>query len=216
MMPFMLTVFFTAILIVRLYGLYSPRAIARSAFVLVAIGTAWLAFVIRNEWSTPPVILGLFIVGLGQGALVTLLFNVLVTASPKEMAGDVGSLRGVTQNLAAAIGTAMVGAFVVGLLSAAIMTRASANPVITAELKDQVDLTNLNFMRGLQVEERLKTLTDATPAQIKAALEINTEASIQSLKIGFLVMSGLALLSLVPCGWLPNHKPGEGKPAGAK
>ena len=41
---------------------------------------------------------------------MTLLFNVLVTASPKELAGDVGSLRGVTQNLAAAVGTAVVGA----------------------------------------------------------------------------------------------------------
>lgn len=216
MMPFMLTVFFTAILVVRLYPKFTPRTIARGGFVLVAFGTAWLAFVIRNEWSTPPVILGLFIVGLGQGALVTLLFNVLVTSSPKEMAGDVGSLRGVTQNLAAAIGTAMVGAFVVGLLSAAIMTRANANPVITEELRNQVDLTNLNFMRGLQVKERLTTLTTATPEQVEAALQINTEASIQSLKIGFLVMSGLALLSLVPCGWLPNQKPGEGKPAGTR
>ena len=40
---------------------------------------------------------------------MTLLFNVLVTASPKELAGDVGSLRGTAQNLAAAVGTAVVG-----------------------------------------------------------------------------------------------------------
>jgi len=36
--------------------------------------------------SVFPVILGLITVGLGQGALVTLLFNVLVTSSPKELA----------------------------------------------------------------------------------------------------------------------------------
>ena len=81
MMPFMLTVFFTAILIVRLYERFTPRQIAICSFVLVAVGTAWLAFVVRNNWSTPPVIAGLITVGLGQGALVTLLFNVLVTAS---------------------------------------------------------------------------------------------------------------------------------------
>src|SRR5262249_58174583 len=102
MMPFMLTVFFTAILIVRLYGRFTPRQIATGAFLLVAVGTAWLAFVVRNDWSVPPVIAGLIVVGLGQGALVTLLFNVLVTASPKELAGDVGGLRGGTQTLAAA------------------------------------------------------------------------------------------------------------------
>lgn len=106
MMPFLLTVFFTAILIVRLYGRFTPRQIARYGFLLVFVGTTWLAFVVTNNWSTLPVMAGLVVVGLGQGALVTLLFNVLVTAAPKEAAGDVGSLRGVTQNLAAAVGTA--------------------------------------------------------------------------------------------------------------
>jgi predicted MFS family arabinose efflux permease len=56
MMPFMLTVFFTAILIVRLYRRFTPRQIATGAFLLVAVGTAWLAFVVRNDWTTAPVI----------------------------------------------------------------------------------------------------------------------------------------------------------------
>ncbi len=208
MMPFMLTVFFTAILIVRLYSKFSPRRIAIASFVLVSIGTAWLAFVIRNEWSTVPVIAGLITVGLGQGALVTLLFNVLVTAAPKELAGDVGSLRGVTQNLAAAVGTALVGAFVVGMLSSLIMTNAATSPVISAELLNQVNPANLNFMTDAQVETRLTDI-GASAAEMKDGLRINAEARIRALKIGFMVMSGLALLAIVPCSWLPDYKPGE-------
>jgi MFS family permease len=208
MMPFMLTVFFTAILIVRLYDRFTPRTIARAAFVLVAVGTAWLAFVVRNDWSTAPVVAGLITVGLGQGALVTLLFNVLVTAAPKEMAGDVGSLRGVTQNLAAAVGTALVGTLLVGLLSAAILGDLGANPVITAELKDEVNLTNLNFFSDTQIRERLAG-TSATPEQLDEAVRINAEARTRALKIGFLLLSGLALLAVVPCSWLPDYKPGE-------
>jgi MFS family permease len=208
MMPFMLTVFFTAILIVRLYKRFPPRQIATGSFLLVAAGTAWLAFVVRNDWSVPPVIAGLIIVGLGQGALVTLLFNVLVTASPKALAGDVGSLRGVTQNLAAAVGTALVGALLVGLLSTMIIGQLNENPVITAELKDEVNLTNLNFMSDVQIKERLRT-TSATPEQLNEALRINAEARIRALKIGFLCLSGLALLALFPCRWLPEYKPGD-------
>jgi MFS family permease len=208
MMPFMLTVFFTAFLIVKFYNKYTPRQIARFSFVLVAVGTAWLAFVIRNEWGTAPVIAGLITVGLGQGALVTLLFNVLVTAAPKELAGDVGSLRGVTQNLAAAVGTAMVGAVLVGLLSSMIIRDAVSNPVITAELRDEVNLTNLNFMSDKVVTERLAT-TSATPEQLTEALRINGDARIQALKIGFLLMSALSLLAIMPCSWLPDYKPGE-------
>jgi MFS family permease len=208
MMPFMLTVFFTAILIVRLYKRFAPRQIATAAFLLVAVGTGWLAFTVRNDWSVPPVIAGLIIVGLGQGALVTLLFNVLVTSSPKEMAADVGSLRGVTQNLAAAVGTALVGALLVGLLSTMILRNASNNPVITAELKDEVNLTNLNFLSDVQLKSRLADTT-ATPEQLDEALRINAEARIHSLKIGFLCLSGLALLALLPCRWLPAYRPGE-------
>lgn len=208
MMPFMLTVFFTAILIVRLYKRFTPRQIATVAFLLVAVGTAWLAFVVRNDWSTAPVIAGLITVGLGQGALVTLLFNVLVTASPKELAGDVGSLRGVTQNLAAAVGTALVGALLVGLLTTIIAGNATNNPIITAELKDEVNLTNLNFFSDAQLKERLSG-TSATAEQVDEALRINSDARTRALKTGFLVLSALALVALLPCRWLPNYRPGE-------
>ena len=75
--------------------------------IWIALALLWLAFVVRNDWSEFPVLIGLIVFGIGQGALVTLLFNVLVTASPKELAGDVGSLRGTANNLAAAVGTAV-------------------------------------------------------------------------------------------------------------
>ena len=213
MMPFMLTVFFTAILIVRLYDRFSPRTIARASFVLVAAGTLWLAFVARNDWSVLPVIIGLITVGLGQGALVTLLFNVLVTAAPKELAADVGSLRGVTQNLAAAVGTALLGALLVGLLSSMVMSNLIDNPVIPAEFKRdelaaQLSLDNINFIRNDQLKERLAETT-ATPEKVEEAVRINTESRLRALKIGFVVLSGLALLAIFPCSWLPNYTPGQ-------
>jgi MFS family permease len=213
MMPFMLTVFFTAILIVRLYNRFTPRQIARAAFVLVSAGTLWLAFVARNDWSVFPVIVGLITVGLGQGALVTLLFNVLVTSAPKELSGDVGSLRGVTQNLAAAVGTAVMGALLVGLLSSMIMSHLLDNPVIPpefkrAELAERFNLENINFIRNEQLKESLQQ-TPATPEKVDEAVRINTESRLRALKIGFLVLSGLALLAILPCGWLPDYRPGE-------
>lgn len=208
MMPFLVTVFFTAILIVRLYSRFTPRQIARAGFVLVFLGTLWLAFVVSNDWSTFPVIIGLFLVGLGQGALVTLLFNVLVTAAPKEAAGDVGSLRGVTQNLAAAVGTALAGALLVAMLSGIVLSNLSRTYVLTPELLAQINLDNINFVSNDRLESALAATT-ATPEQVKEAVRINSEARLRALKIGFLVMSGLSLLALIPSGWLPNYKPGE-------
>ena len=216
MMPFNLTVFFTAILIVRLYNRLTPRQIARYAFLLVTAGALWLAFVVRNDWSTFPVLLGLVTVGVGQGALVTLLFNVLVTASPKELAADVGSLRGTANNLAASVGTAVMGALVVGILSAGVMRSLTATPIITPELQAQVDLDNINFLSNDRLEERLKRTT-ATPEQVAEAVRINTEARLQALKIAFFILAGVALLAVFPSGGLPAYRPGEvpsGQPQG--
>ena len=93
-----MAIFVAAVTIVRLYRLLTPRMIGSIGFVVVSAGLAVLAFSIGNDWGTPMVILGLVILGLGEGALLTLLFNVLVSASPKELAGDVGALRGTANN----------------------------------------------------------------------------------------------------------------------
>lgn len=208
MMPFNLTVFFTAMLIVKVYSRLTPRQIGRYGFALCTVALVWLAFVVRNDWSEVPVLFGLVLFGIGQGSLVTLLFNVLVTASPKELAGDVGSLRGTTQNLAAAVGTAVAGALLVGLLSTIVVSNIAANPQLPKEIQSQVDLDSINFVSN----ERLRSVmesTTATPQQVEEAVRLNTEARLRALKIGLLLMAGLALLAIIPAGRLPNYLPGE-------
>ena len=208
MLPFNLTVFFAAMLITRLYDRLTPRQIGHYGFILCAIALVWLAFVVRNDWNEWPVLLGLVVFGIGQGSLVTLVFNVLVTASPKELAGDVGSLRGTTQNLASAVGTAVTGALMVGLLSMIALGAIAASPKLTPELQAQVDLDSINFISN----DRLQTVlagTTATPAQVTEAVRINTESRLRALKIGLLIMAGLSLLAIIPAGRLPSYRPGE-------
>ncbi len=208
MMPFNLTVFFTAMLIVRFYDRFTPRQIGRYGFILCTAALLWLAFVVRNDWSAVPVLFGLVLFGIGQGSLVTLLFNVLVTASPKELAGDVGSLRGTTNNLAAAVGTAVAGALLVGLLSAAVLRGIAENPLLPPAIQSQVDIDNITFVSNDRLRGVLERTT-ATPAQVEEAVRVNTEARLRALKIGLLIMAGLALLTIIPASRLPNYVPGE-------
>jgi MFS family permease len=208
MLPFNLTVFFAALLIVRFFKKYPPRQIGRFGFTLCFIALVWLSFVVHNDWSSVPVMFGLVAFGIGQGALVTLLFNVLVTASPKELAGDVGSLRGTTNNLAAAVGTAVVGALLVGLLSSAVIRNLAANPVLPQALQQQVSLDNITFVSNDRLAAVLEQ-TDATPEQKAEAVRINTESRLQALKIGLLLMAALALLAILPASRLPKYKPGD-------
>ena len=205
MMPFNLTVFFAALLVVRAYGRWPLRIIAQIAFGLSAAALLWLALVVHNDWSTVSVILGLVVFGIGQGSLVTLLFNVLVTGSPRELAGDVGALRGTTNNLAGAVGTATIGALVVGLLSAMVIRDVAAHPQLPPALVAQVDLDQVTFVSNDQLDALLAR-TDATPEQVEAAVAINVEARLAALRIGLAIMAGLALLALIPAGKLPDYR----------
>lgn len=208
MMPFNLTVFFSAMLIVRFYDRLTPRQIGRYGFILCTVALVWLAFVVRNDWSAVPVLFGLVVFGIGQGSLVTLVFNVLVTASPKELAGDVGSLRGTTNNLAAAVGTAVAGALLVGLLSTIVLGRVAATPALTPEVQAMVNLDSINFVSNDRLRTTLET-AGATPEQVTAAVVVNAESRLRALKIGLLIMAAIALLSIIPAGRLPDYKPGE-------
>lgn len=208
MMPFNLTVFVTAMLVVKLYDKVTPRRIAQGGFLLCIVGLLWLAWVVRNDWSALPVMVGLITFGLGQGALVTLVFNVLVSAAPKELAGDVGSLRGTTQNLAAGVGTAVAGALLVGLLSAGILYRIAENPQLPIAVVSQIDLDSINFVSNARLND-IMARTGAAPDQVAEAVRVNTEARLQALKIGLLIMALVAALAIIPASRLPGYKPGE-------
>jgi predicted MFS family arabinose efflux permease len=208
MLPFNLTVFFTAMLVVRLYNTLTPQRIGQIGFAICTVALLWLAWVVRNDWSAPVVMIGLIAFGLGQGALVTLVFNVLVTAAPKEIAGDVGALRGTTQNLAAAVGTAVAGALLVGLLSSMILYQLADNPRLPAEVQSQIDLDNITFVTNDRLLEIMQATT-ATPEQVEEAVRINTESRLRALKIALLLMAGVALVSIFPASRLPGYRPGE-------
>ncbi|QBE49852.1 MFS transporter [Leucobacter triazinivorans] len=208
MMPFNLTVFVTATLIVRFYKRYAPRTIALFAFGLTTAALVWLAFVVTNNWETLPTILGLIVFGIGQGALVTLVFNVLVTAAPKHLAGDVGSIRGTTQNLASAVGTAVMGAVLVTTLGLGIGSAVADHPELPPELAEQVDLDNANFISNDELRTVLADTT-ADAAQVEAAVALNEEQRLRTLKLGFLLLAGISALAALPASRLPKYRPEE-------
>jgi len=207
--PYSLAIFIGAAMVVRLFDRLSPRQIGRYGFIIVAVGLVMLAYTIRNDWGTPLVILSLIVIGLGEGALLTLVFNVLVSASPKHLAGDVGALRGTTNNLATGLGTAFASVLSVTLLSLIMVNSLVKSPVIEPDMiQEYVDLDNIDFISNEQMDDALEE-TDLTPQQETAFVEINVVARLQALKISFLILASIALLAVIPAGGLPNYVPKE-------
>ena len=206
--PYTLSIFIASTLVASLYKRFVPRQIARVAFVVVALGLILLALTIRNEWGQALVIVGLITLGLGQGSIVALVFNTLLSASPKELAGDVGAWRGLVHNISGSVGIAVASVFAVGILGAFITTSVAASPNLPPELTVQVPLDNVNFVTNDRLKEVLGATT-ATPAQVDEAIAINEEARLRALQISLLGLAGIALIAIIPAGRMPDFTPGD-------
>lgn len=197
LVPFTLASFVTAIVVVRFDSRLGPRHIARAAFLLVACGLALLGTTVRNDWSDAMVVLGLIVTGLGEGALATVLFKLLASTVPKDLAGDVGSVCGSTSFLGSGVGTALAAGLLVGVLGSSVQSHVSANPLISADLRAQFDLDSVSFVSNEQLLRALER-ANATPDEVSEAVRINTEARLMALKVSFYVLAGLALLAFIP------------------
>jgi len=204
--PYTISIFIANTVIARFYDIYLPRQIARLGFVLVASALSLIALTISNEWGQLTIVLGLIMLGLGQGAIVALVFNTLLSASPKELAGDVGAWRGLVHNISGSVGISVATVFAVSLLSMLILTNASASPVITPEIIDQLNFDNVNFITNEEVEDILANRIGATPEEVAKAVLINAEARLRALKISLLGLASLALLAIIPAGRMPGFK----------
>ena len=206
--PYTLSIFVASTLVARLYDRVPPRTIARIGFIVVAAALALIAFTIRNEWGQFFIVLGLITLGLAQGAIVALVFNTLLSASPKEKAGDVGAWRGLVHNMSGSVGIAVAGALAVALLSTLIQSSLVDHPIITLDLQAQINLDNVNFLTNEQVENALSQTT-ATPEQITEAVQINAEMRLRALRASLLFLASLALLAIIPAGRMPRYVPGD-------
>ena len=153
------------------------------------------------------VIFSLIILGLAEGSLLTLLFNVMVTSSPKEMAGDVGALRGVANNLSTALGTAFASLVAISLLAMFVTTSLNQS-AIPDSLQSQVNLDTIDFISNDQLDDVLAETT-ATPEQVTTAVAINEAARLKALRASFLILAGFSLLAIIPALGLPDYNPDD-------
>lgn len=206
--PYTLSIFIASSVVAGLYSRFAPRVIARVGFIVVAVALTLIAFTIRNEWTQALIVLGLILLGLGQGAIVALVFNTLLSAAPKELAGDVGAWRGLVHNLSGSVGIAVASVFAVSVLSGIIQAEVRDHPELPPELISQVNFDNVNFITNDQLTSVLEQTT-ATPEQVDAAIAVNEDARLLGLKVSLLGLAALSLLAIVPAGRMPGFTPGD-------
>lgn len=76
------------------------------------------------------------------------------------------------------------------------------------KVQARLDLESINFVSNDRLHEIMDRI-EATPEQREEAVRINVESRLLALKIGLLLMAGVAFLAILPAGRLPDYKPHE-------
>ncbi|GAA2382530.1 MULTISPECIES: hypothetical protein [Gordonia] len=69
-----------------------------------------------------------------------------------------------------------------------------------------MNLDNVNFVSNDNLRTALEEQTDATPAQIDAAVEVNEDTRLRTLRFGLLFLAAVSATAIIPAGRLPNYR----------
>jgi MFS family permease len=197
LVPFTTGSFIGALFVNRFGTPATMRRATRLAFLAVGTGLVLLGAIVRNDWSDASVVLSLATIGLGEGALATLLFKMLAALVPTELSEDVEPFCSATSHFAAAVGAAIAGALVISVLSLNINRHLASDPAIGTELRAHLDLSRVAFISNDRLQQVLEQLP-LPPEHVANAVRINTDARLFALKLSFFGLAGLTFLGFLP------------------
>src|SRR5215207_4404112 len=98
----------------RRAGRRSPRRLIRMGFGGTVVGFALLALVRVDDTAVWPFVPGLFVMGVGVGIMLTASVNLVQSAWPEDVQGDISGVSRSVSNLGSSLGVAIAGSIVAG------------------------------------------------------------------------------------------------------
>ncbi|WP_430646753.1 MFS transporter [Agromyces sp. GXS1127] len=189
----------------RLSRVWSPRRIVRVGQVVLVGSAVLLLASVDEELRHVAFSIGMFIAGAALGLLASQLGNVNMSSVGPEKSSEVGGMQGVFQNLGSSLGTALIGSVLIGALATSF-----AGGVATSELPADVreavaeatsggvDLVPASAVEGIAEDAGLGS------ADAETLAETYRQAQLQSLRVAFVGLIGIALLALLFSRGIPD------------
>ncbi|MGV9669770.1 MULTISPECIES: MFS transporter [unclassified Gordonia (in: high G+C Gram-positive bacteria)] len=184
----------------------SPRLIVSSGLVLVIAGALILVSTIDPELRDAMFGVGMAVFGAGFGLVASQLGNVIMSSVGDRDRGEAGGLQGTAQNIGMSIGVAMIGAILIGALSAGFNDAAQTDPDISAQTKaviaeateDGVEIVARDQLDGIAV-------ANGIPAgEVSSLAQAYVDAQIMAIKASLLLAIAFAVLGLLIAQRLPR------------
>ncbi len=205
LLPLSVAMLVFALLGPRIAARRSPRTVAQIGLVGVSIGALVMLGTLDVKLNDTGFKVALAFIGAGAGLLASQLGNVIMSSVGPTQTSEAGGLQGTAQNLGASLGTAIVGAVLLGQLATGFSERITDNPdvppaareTIVARVDEGIDIVPVANVEDAGVEGGL------TPEQASAVADDYSDAQLVALRLSLGTVALAALLSL----WLTRELP---------
>jgi len=207
LLPLSITLLLSALLVPRLAPGASPRRVVRIGLLLILAGTLVLVSGLSPGAGAAIVLVPMALIGLGIGALASQLGAITVSAFPDAMSAEIGGLQNTFTNFGASLGTALVGAVLIGSLTTTFVTGVSSNPAIPAHVVSQASTTleaGVPFVSDADLQKHLATTT-LTPEAQQAIVDENAAARLVGLRVALSVVALVIVVAFAFARMLPTE-----------
>jgi Na+/melibiose symporter-like transporter len=208
--PMSVAMFVAAMGAPRLAAGIAPKRVAQAGLVALVAASLLLLGTIDVELDESAFAIALAVFGVGAGLLLSQLGNVIMSSVDPSKTNEAGGLQGTAQNLGASLGTALIGAVLIGALTSGFVTRVEQNPALPAQVRDGAAAAAEKGIPIVPVSEVEKVGVDKglTQEQAEALADDYGDAQLQGLKRAIGAVAIFALLAL----WFTRGLPGRAPP----
>lgn len=206
MLPVSLTMFIMSFAGARLSRSRTPRQIVRWGLWILLLAVALLAVTFKPVLGGLAFGSAMALLGVGTGLLASQLGNVVQSSVDQRDRSEAGGLQYTAQQLGSSIGTALIGAIVIGALGSAFLNLVAEDPAISAELAQEVSVElggALKFVPSSVAADALAT-TNLTGEEQDALVDAYSDSQLIALRMGMMVAASIVVIALFMVRRIPD------------
>jgi MFS family permease len=206
-LPMSLAVFFVAMGASRLSTRVAPRLLIQAGFVCVAGGAALLLTAIAPSLDSLRFAASVLVMGVGLGLIASQVTNVNLASAGPAKTSETGALQGTAQNLGSALGTAVIGSLLLGILTTTFDHRVEDNSALPTQARNGVAARTQHGLAFVPAPVAGATLRKkCVPEPVVTQLEADySQSQVDALKIAVGGVAAIALLGLGVTRRLPSR-----------
>ncbi|MFE9428233.1 MFS transporter [Kitasatospora sp. NPDC006697] len=197
----------------------SPRAICRIGLLVLLASTLWLITAIGPQLKGSSFAGAMALLGIGMGLLASQLGNTVQSSVQADQRSEAGGLQYTAQNLGSSLGTALIGAILIGALATSVTSRIESDPRVSQAVAEQSAVhieAGLSFVPADRVAAALASHPEVPPQEAAAIVEHYRDAQIQGLKTAVLACACITAGALFFTRRLPADRPSRPQQGGRR